>query len=141
MSGQYAAMYRRAREALEMDAEIRLERPLTVREQNLLRNCGTLTMLDSIGMIIYSSQSAEELAERLSRTSMDSRFSLAHRELVERLSKFLQRPLHPHEVEQLQHLGNIEAFWEFERLLHEAAPDQREATLQMLLAAATPDNA
>ena len=137
MSGQYAAMYRRAREALETDAEIRLERPLTPHERNLLRNCGTLTMLDSIGMIIYSAQSADDLADRLASTSMDSRFALAVRELLERLKRFMGRPITDVEQQHIYQLGNIEELWTLEEQLQTAtldALDNREMAFQSLLA-------
>jgi hypothetical protein len=133
MSGQYATMYRRAREALEMDAEIRLERPLTPRERNLFRNCGTLTMLDSLGMIIYSAENAQELEHKLATTSMDSRFALARQEFLDRLSKFLDRPIRDTEQQQLAALRNIEEIWALEEQLHAAAPAEREAALHMLL--------
>jgi len=135
MYGQYATMYRRAREALEMDAEIRLERPLTPHERNLFRNCGTLTMLDSLGMIIYSAQSAGELASRLASTSMDSRFALAAKEVGGRLSNLMGRTMTESEQQQIAQLSNIEELWTLEEQILATLPDSRETTFQSLLSA------
>jgi hypothetical protein len=133
MSGSYANIYRRAREALETEAEMRLERPLTDRERNLFRNCGTLTALETLGMKVYFAESAEELAVRLAETSMDSRFGLAVDELTQRLEKFLGRTITLAERQKLHKLGNIEALWELEQQLHDAEASQREATFVTLL--------
>jgi hypothetical protein len=133
MSGSYANIYRRAREALEVEAEMRLKRSLTERERNLFRNCGTLTALESLGMKVYFAESAEELEARLSEISMDSRFGLAIDELMQRLAKFLGRTITERERQQLRKLGNIEALWALEQNLHTVEPAQREATFARLL--------
>lgn len=129
MSESYASIYRRAREALEIEAEQKLGRSLTPRERNLFRSCGTLTALESLGMKVYFAESAEELGMLLAEISMDARFSLALDELVQRLEKFLGRPIGRSERQQLRTLGNIEELWLLEQQLHDAPTMQREATL------------
>lgn len=133
MSGSYASIYRRAREALEAEAEQRLGRPLTPHERNLFRNCGTLTRLENLGMTVYFAESAEELAAKLATTSMDSRFGLALDELTRRLEQVLSRPITDKERQQLRALGNIEELWLLEQRLHDAPPPQRETTLMQML--------
>ncbi|NJP04934.1 MAG: hypothetical protein HC837_04540 [Chloroflexaceae bacterium] len=133
MSGRYAELYRRARQALEADAEARLERPLTLHERNLFRNCGTLTMLDKLGMTIYSAHDAEELAQKLATTSMQGRFRLALTELTMRLEQTLSRSITATEQEALGKLANIEEFWDFEQQIHTTNSADREATFQLLL--------
>lgn len=135
MSGHYATLYRQAREALETEAEARLGRSLTPRERNLFRNCGTLTMLESLGMEIFYAASAEELHAHLASISMDGRFNLAVEELATRLGQALGRSLTAMERQQLQALSNIEELWVLEQQFHDAAPGVREATLRVLLAA------
>jgi len=134
MSGRYATLYRQSREALEIEAEARLGRALTPRERNLFRNCGTLTMLESLGMKIFYAASAEELDAQLAGISMDARFNLAVEELIVRLEQALGRNLTPLEQQQMYALGNIEELWALEQQFHDAPPDEREATLQTLLA-------
>jgi hypothetical protein len=134
MSGRYATLYRQSREALEKEAETRLGRALTPRERNLFRNCGTLTMLESLGMKIFYADSAEELDAQLAGISMDARFNLAVEELIARLELALGRKLTTVEQQQLYALGNIEELWALEQQLHDAPPDVHEVTLKMLLA-------
>ncbi len=133
VSGTYAALYRRAREALEAEAEQRLGRPLTPRERNLFRSCGTLTSLEALGMTVYIAATAEELAANLAATSMDSRFSLAVDELVQRLEKVLGRPVTGAERQRLRTLGNTEELWALEQSLQDVLPAQREKTLAQRL--------
>jgi hypothetical protein len=64
---------------------------------------------------------------------MDSRFALARQEFLDRLSKFLDRPIRDTEQQQLAALRNIEEIWALEEQLHAAAPAEREAALHMLL--------
>jgi hypothetical protein len=134
MSGSYAELYRRARAALEQEAELRLGRPLTRRESNLFRNCGTLTMLESLGMKVYLAHNAEELAANLAASSMTTRFNLAVDELIRRLEQFLRRPLNQAEQQQLRRVENVEALWELEHMLHSVPPGQVEVTLAQQLA-------
>jgi hypothetical protein len=133
MSGTYAAIYRRAREALETEAEHKLERPLTRAERNIFRNCGTLTRLEELGMTIYTAASAADLSAALAATSMGSRFDLALDELVTRLTRILGRPVTPQEQQQMRRLENIEALWLLENSLHETPPPQRQAVFADLL--------
>jgi hypothetical protein len=133
MSGTYAAIYRRAREALEAEAEHRLERPLTRDERNIFRNCGTLTRLEELGMTIYTAASAADLSAALAATSVGSRFDLALDELVTRLKRILGRPVTPEERQQMRRLENIEALWLLENSLHETPQDQRQAVFADLL--------
>jgi hypothetical protein len=133
MSGTYAAIYRRAREALEAEAEHRLERPLTRDERNIFRNCGTLTRLEELGMTIYTAASAADLSAALAATSVGSRFDLALDELVTRLKRILGRPVTPEERQQMRRLENIEALWMLENSLHETPQDQRQAVFADLL--------
>lgn len=133
MSGQYAILYRRAREALESDAEVRLNRPLNTHERNLFRSCGTLTMLEQLGMMIYCAESAEELAQKLAETSMQSRFLLSLNDVAERLERVIGRSLSDTERQQLRGLGNTEALWSLEEQTIAADPDQYETVLCSLL--------
>lgn len=133
MSGSYATIYRRAREALETEAEQRLGRPLTSHERNLFRNCGTLTKLETLGMTVYFAESPAELAAKLASTSMESRFGLALDELTKRLEQLLGRPITDNERQQLRTLGNIEELWSLEQQLHEAETEQREEAFAYLL--------
>jgi hypothetical protein len=133
MSGTYAAIYRRAREALETEAEHKLERPLTRAERNIFRNCGTLTRLEELGMTIYTAASAADLSTALAATSMGSRFDLALDELVTRLTRILGRPVTPQEQQQMRRLENIEALWLLENSLHETPQPQRQVAFADLL--------
>jgi hypothetical protein len=133
MSGTYAAIYRRAREALEAEAEHRLERPLTRDERNIFRNCGTLTRLEELGMTIYTAASAADLSAALATTSVGSRFDLALDELVTRLKRILGRPVTPEERQQMRRLENIEALWLLENSLHETPQEQRQTMFANLL--------
>lgn len=136
MAGQYAVLYRHAREALEIEAENRLGRALTPHERNLFRNCGTLTMLEEVGMIVFYAQNAEELSTKLAAMSMDGRFKLALEELTQRLQQYLARPLTHGEQQQLQALGNIEELWLLEERLKDAPQPARESLLRTLLLSA-----
>jgi hypothetical protein len=133
MSGTYAAIYRRAREALEAEAEHLLERPLTRHERNIFRNCGTLTRLEELGMTIYTAESAAALSAALAAISMGSRFDLALDELVPRLQTILGRPVTPEERQQVRALENIEALWLLETSLHETPQAQRQGVFADLL--------
>lgn len=133
MPGRYSELYRRTREALESDAESLLQRPLTPHEQNLFRSCGTLTMLESLGMKIYYAQSAEELTEQLATMTMHSRFMLALKETVDLLEKQLGRPITPAERKAMETLGNTEALWFLKETIFDTPPDQREMALRTLL--------
>lgn len=133
MPGRYSVLYRRTREALEAEAETKLERPLTIREQNLFRSCGTLTMLETLGMTVYYAEDAQDLANKLAETSMDSRFILAVRETAEHLEHILGRTLAPDEQQKLRALGNIEALWYLQEQLQEVASEEREGHLRLLL--------
>lgn len=136
MAGHYAVLYRHAREALEIEAESRLGRALTARERNLFRNCGTLTMLEELGMIVFYAQNAEELSTKLAAMSMDGRFKLALQELTTRLQQHLARSLTHSEQQQLQALGNIEELWLLEERLQDAPQPARESLLRTLLLSA-----
>lgn len=136
MTGQYAVLYRHAREVLEIEAENRLGRALTPHERNLFRNCGTLTMLEEVGMIVFYAQNAEELSTKLAAMSMDGRFKLALEELTLRLQQYLARPLTHNEQQQLQALGNIEELWLLEERLKDAPQPARESLLRTLLLSA-----
>lgn len=136
MAGSYAAIYRRAREQLEAEAEQRLGRPLKPHEQNLFRSCGTLTRLESLGMTVYFAESAADLSITLAETSFASRFSLAVDETVQELEKLLNRNITRIEQRQLQRLGNIEALWELKQQLVSIDAVHREGTLKGLLQAA-----
>lgn len=133
MTGTYSAMYRRSREALQQDAEEKLQRPLNIHEHNLLRSCGTLTMLESLGMTIYFAEDAADLEEKLAAMSMESRFNLAVKETTDHLMKLIGRPLTGDERQQLHALGNIEELWNLEETVAAASPDSRQATLRTLL--------
>jgi hypothetical protein len=133
MSGSYANLYRRARQAIEEDAEMKLGRALNDHERNIFRSCGTLTALEALGMTVYMAENAEELSTKLAATSMVSRFGLALDELVVRLGKFLARPVTPVERRQLSALGNIEALWDLEQHLHSVPSSERETTFVKLL--------
>lgn len=136
MAERYTDIYRRAREALESDAEALLERPLSCREKNLFRSCGTITMLESLGMVVYYSQTGDELAAKLAEMSMESRFVLAVRETIERLERQIGRPLSDTERQQVRELGNIEELWTLEERLQEVEPDKHDTTLRSILAQA-----
>jgi hypothetical protein len=138
MSGTYAAIYRRAREALEAEAEHRLERPLTRDERNIFRNCGTLTRLEELGMTIYTAESAADLSAALAATSVGSRFDLALDELVTRLKNILGRPVTPEERQQMRRLENIEALWLLENSLHDTPQAQRQAAFTDILKQPSP---
>jgi hypothetical protein len=138
MSGTYAAIYRRAREALEAEAEHRLERPLTRDERNIFRNCGTLTRLEELGMTIYTAESAADLSAALAATSMGSRFDLALDELVTRLKNILGRPVTPQERQQMRRLENIEALWLLENSLYDTPQPQRQAAFADILKQPSP---
>jgi hypothetical protein len=138
MSGTYAAIYRRAREALEAEAEHRLERSLTRDERNIFRNCGTLTRLEELGMTIYTAESAADLSAALAATSMGSRFDLALDELVTRLKNILGRPVTPQERQQMRRLENIEALWLLENSLHDTPQEQRQAVFADMLKQPSP---
>lgn len=129
VSGRYAELYRRTREALEADAEEVLQRPLTLRERNLFRSCGTLTMLESLGLSVYYAQTSEELTEKLARTSMESRFKLAVREAVERLERLLKRRVTNAERQKLAALGNTEELWRVEEEVRSVTLEDREERL------------
>ncbi len=132
MSGYYIELYRRAREGLEADAESQLQRPLTVRERNIFRSCGTMTMLESLGMSVYCCEDADELAAKLAETSMESRFLLALKETVERLERLLGRAITPAEHTLLRALGNTEELWMLEEQVQKAAPAERETIVRSL---------
>jgi len=140
MSGTYAAIYRRAREALEAEAEHRLERSLTRDERNIFRNCGTLTRLEELGMTIYTAESAADLSAALAATSMGSRFDLALDELVTRLKNILGRPVTPQERQQMRRLENIEALWLLENSLHDTPQAQRQAVFADMLKQPSPSS-
>jgi caffeoyl-CoA O-methyltransferase len=129
VSGRYAELYRRTREALEADAEEVLQRPLTLRERNLFRSCGTLTMLESLGLSVYYAQTSAELTEKLARTSMESRFKLAVREAVERLERLLKRRITNTERQKLAALGNTEELWWVEEKIRSVTLAEREEML------------
>ncbi len=133
MSGHYARLYQRAREALEAEAEAILLRPLTAHERNLFRSCGTLTRLEELGMIVYYTESAEELAHSLAATSMASRFLLALKEIIAPLETLLGRTLNAAEQEQIKALGNTEELWALEEQLNTALPTERAALFQAIL--------
>lgn len=137
MSGSYAGLYGRAREALEEEAELKLGRALTNRERNLFRSCGTLTALESLGMKVYYADNAQELETILAGVSMEARFSLAVDELVQRLTRFLGRPVSGAERQQLYRLGNIEALWQLEQSLHTVAQSKRDTIFAELLETAS----
>lgn len=135
MSGRYTELYRRARAGIEADAEALLQRPLTLHERNLFRSCGTLTMLESLGMIVYYTHNADELATKLAETSMESRFMLALKETVFHLEQMLNRPINGNEHGRLRALGNTEELWTLEEaLLQAASPEEKELVLQTFLA-------
>ncbi len=133
MTGHYAELYRKAREALESDAEAQLQRPLTTHERNLFRSCGTLTMLENLGMNVYCADSPEDLARKLAETTMQPRFVLALQEMAERLQRLLGRPLTKAERQQLHTFGNTEELWHLEEQVTATLPDERETSFHKLL--------
>ena len=133
MTGHYAELYRRAREALESDAEAHLQRPLNTHERNLFRSCGTLTMLENLGMNVYCAETPEELAQKLAETTMRPRFVLALQEMTERLQRLLGRAITNTERQQLQTFGNTEELWHLEEQVNATLPDERESVFQKLL--------
>lgn len=133
MSGQYAVLYRQAREGLESEAETRLERPLNTHERNLFRSCGTLTKLEELGMQVYCAENAEELARTLAETSLESRFLLALKEIADRLGRSIGHPITDTERARLRLLGNTEELWRVEELLSNAPPAERVALFESLL--------
>jgi hypothetical protein len=64
---------------------------------------------------------------------MESRFGLAVDELMQRLTRVLGRPINDQERQLLRTVGNIEALWELEQQVHDAAAGQREQVLHRLL--------
>jgi hypothetical protein len=134
MAGRYTELYRRARAGIEADAEKLLNRPLTPHERNLFRSCGTLTMLESLGMLVYYAHTAEELEAKLAEISMGSRFTLALNESLARLEHLLGRPVNEAEHNQLRALGNTEELWTLEEALQQAStPHEKEIVLQTFL--------
>lgn len=133
MSGSYAKLYRQAREALEGEAEQRLGRPLNDHEQNLFRNCGTLTKLEELGMTVYFAGDADELTSRLASMSLESRFLLAVDEFLPRLARLLKRPITSQERQQLCRLGNIEELWALEQHLSDLTLEQRAGAFADML--------
>lgn len=133
MTGTYSAIYRRSREALQQDAEEKLQRPLNTHEHNLLRSCGTLTMLESLGMTIYFAENATDLEEKLTAMSMETRFNLAVKETTDHIAKLIGRPLTNDERKQLYALGNIEELWNLAETVAAAPPNSQQATLRAFL--------
>lgn len=133
MAGRYSELYRRTREILESEAEALLQRPLTAKEKQLFRSCGTLTMLESLGMKIYYAQNGEELARELASMSMQSRFLLAVKETIAVLEQELHRKITAEEQQAMEMLGDTETLWHLKDSVLETPLERRELVLRQLL--------
>ncbi|NJK82096.1 MAG: hypothetical protein HC876_03180 [Chloroflexaceae bacterium] len=126
-------LYRNARAVIEQEAEERLGRALTRHEQNLFRNCGTLSKLEELGMNVYYADSPDDLALQLGKISLDGRFRLAVEELLPRLERLVHRTLNQRERQKIYSLENIEMLWSLEQRVFDAPANLRDAALMSFL--------
>jgi hypothetical protein len=126
--------YRRIREAVQAAAEAKLGRALEARELRVLRNAGTLLVLESWRLAIHHAADPERLAEELREdTSGERRFYELLPKAFERLEQCLRRALTPAERFALEHTQSIESLRVLDERLGRASASDVEAVFAWFL--------